>query len=175
MIDDTRIKISKLVAAKRQLETAIKLYFYDADIISIYALAAAAHQILNDIGKSKGTASLFNDENIRPEKKKEWHALVAKPQNFFKHADKDPNGYLDFAPEGTELMLITACTAYRQLTQENPVWLMAFNAWLAIQKPDVFIWTEENKVQFEKFIKSTGKISKQQILEWMFKAEKTIQ
>ena len=38
--------ISKLDAAKRQLEMAIKLYFNDDDPISIHTLASASEEIL---------------------------------------------------------------------------------------------------------------------------------
>jgi len=38
----TFVRLSKFEAARRQLETAIKLYFADGDEVSIHALAAAA-------------------------------------------------------------------------------------------------------------------------------------
>jgi len=40
-----KLKISKLDAAKRQLETAIRLYFNEADPVSVHTLAGAAHTI----------------------------------------------------------------------------------------------------------------------------------
>jgi hypothetical protein len=47
-------KVSKLDAAKRQLETAIRLYFSDGDPVSIHTLTAAAYNILRDVTKQKG-------------------------------------------------------------------------------------------------------------------------
>jgi len=47
MVGYTQIKVSKLDAARRQLETAIRLYFSEADPISIHALMSAAYQGVN--------------------------------------------------------------------------------------------------------------------------------
>lgn len=47
-------KVSKLDAAKRQLGTAIRLYFSDGDPVSIHTLTAAAYNILRDVTKQKG-------------------------------------------------------------------------------------------------------------------------
>ena len=46
-----KIKISKLDAAKRHLETAIRLYFNYGDPIAIHTLACAAHGILSDLNE----------------------------------------------------------------------------------------------------------------------------
>ena len=47
-------KVSKLDAAKWQLETAIRLYFSDSDPVSIHTVTAAAYNILRDVTKQKG-------------------------------------------------------------------------------------------------------------------------
>ena len=48
------LKVSKLDAAKRQLETAIRLYFSNGDPVSIHTLVAAAYAILHDVTGRKG-------------------------------------------------------------------------------------------------------------------------
>lgn len=53
-MDVSRIQISKLEAAKRQRDTAIKMWFADGDPVSIHTLAAAAHQIINDVNEKIG-------------------------------------------------------------------------------------------------------------------------
>ena len=40
------VTLSKLDVARRQLETAIRLYFYDGDFVSTHTLAAAACKVL---------------------------------------------------------------------------------------------------------------------------------
>jgi hypothetical protein len=51
-MDSRKIKISKLDAARRQLDTAIRLYFMEGDPVSVHTLAAAAFEILKDLVRS---------------------------------------------------------------------------------------------------------------------------
>jgi hypothetical protein len=50
------IHISKFDAAKRQLETAIRLWFHSGDPVSVHTLAAASHQLLHDLGNLCSTS-----------------------------------------------------------------------------------------------------------------------
>ena len=45
-------------------------------------------------------------------------SLVARPENFFKHADRDPDGVIEFRPSLTKFFLFDAVEMYRQLTVE---------------------------------------------------------
>ena len=53
------IIVAKLDAAKRQLETAIRLYFSNGDPISIHTLAGAAYNIVWDVNKKRGGSPMF--------------------------------------------------------------------------------------------------------------------
>jgi hypothetical protein len=44
-----KLPVTKLDAARRQLETAITLWFHEADPVSIHALTGAAHNLLCDL------------------------------------------------------------------------------------------------------------------------------
>jgi hypothetical protein len=48
------IQISKLAAAQRQLDAAIRMFFKQEDELAIHTVAAAAFQILRDITKQRG-------------------------------------------------------------------------------------------------------------------------
>ena len=52
------IRVSKLDAARRQLDCAIELWFADKDAVSTHGLAAAAHQIIHDTNRKKGGPDL---------------------------------------------------------------------------------------------------------------------
>ncbi len=54
-------EISKVDAARRQLDTSLKLYFQNQDAISIHTLASAAQNILQDLSKRKGVPTFFVD------------------------------------------------------------------------------------------------------------------
>lgn len=52
------IPVTKLDAARRQLETAVRLSFNDEDVVWIHPLISAAHTILRDIGCFCGASPL---------------------------------------------------------------------------------------------------------------------
>jgi hypothetical protein len=54
------LKVSKTDVAKRQIETAIRLWFFSGDPVSIHTLAAAAHQILHDLGNLENCIVYYN-------------------------------------------------------------------------------------------------------------------
>jgi len=67
---EEKSKLSKLNVAKRQLETAIKLYFNDNDPVSIHTLACAAREILSDLNeKYNGNPMILSDYVISDEYK----------------------------------------------------------------------------------------------------------
>jgi hypothetical protein len=143
------ISISKLDAAKSQLETAVVLFFNDGSEISIHTLTKAAHRILDDVGRSRGILSFISqgiDKFIKPEKRQEVRKILNKPQNFFKHAVSDPEETLDFNPEGTEYFLWDACQLYGSLTSQIPKDILLFIAWFTIKHPDIFPNEEIQKV-----------------------------
>lgn len=134
---DVTLKVSKTDAAKRQLEAAIRLWFYDGDPVSIHTLAAAAHQVVHDLGKARGiTATLRELPDVRPEFKKRMHAAVARDENFFKHADRDPDALLQFKPITTSYFLIDAVLTFELLTGECPPLMRTFRTWMMIQNPE---------------------------------------
>ena len=116
------LNISKLDAARRQLEVAIRLYFSNSDPISIHTLSAASYNILRDINKNLGKDPIMLKErffdNVKPEHRKEAQNLINEAENFFKHADKDPEKTLYFTPTQTDFMLYEACSTYKNLTNE---------------------------------------------------------
>jgi len=61
----TKLHLSKLDAALRQLETAVTLYFHSSDPISIHTLTAAAYNVLQGIKKHRGAGfQMFKDADM---------------------------------------------------------------------------------------------------------------
>ena len=135
----TKIQISKLDAATRQLDTAIRLWFYSGDPVSIHTLAAAAHSVLHDVAKHQGKTSMLKDicSFFRPEKHKEIRDLLNEAQNFFKHADKDPHGLLAFNPEVTEIFILDAIFTYEALTGHLVALFGTFKTWMLLHHPEL--------------------------------------
>ena len=94
------LKITKLDAAKRQLESAILLYFNGGDPVSIHTLSAAAYNIVRDINSSRTGEMMVKDlwKFLSADLAKEFKQHINKAEKFFKHADKDPKGLYTLNP-----------------------------------------------------------------------------
>jgi len=79
------MEITKLLAAEKQINISVYLYFNNMDLISAHSLAGAARNIVYDLCKSKNI--LDNPLNITKKSyKKSYEIYIRKAQNFFKHA-----------------------------------------------------------------------------------------
>ncbi len=141
------LQISKLDAAKRQLETAIRLYFSNSDPISIHTLTAAAYNVIRDINKKRGGKPMLIKElafdYLNPEGEKIWVKKMNEAENFFKHADRDHGKTLDFRPELNEIYILDACLHYYDLTKEFPPLFTIYRAWFTAIHPDMFKFPDE--------------------------------
>ena len=137
-----KIKISKLDAARRQLLTAIRLYFNHGDIVSMHTLAAAAFKITQNICDSSSdlpdSLTAWVDELIKPEYKKIFWSKHHSTANFFKHAERDPDAVHDFYPDEMENILFFAVYQYRSLTGEWSPEIRLFSTWYMMHHPKAF-------------------------------------
>jgi len=152
-----KIKLSKLDAAKRQLETAIRLYFNYGDPISIHTLACAAHEILSGLNKKySGAPMLMGDFLIKDEYKKDYNRMIREPQNFFKHADWNPEGILDFNPDASPFFLYDAISKYQELTGEIVPYFRIFKGWYWALHIDQFYFPEDQKQSIQNMMNKYG-------------------
>ena len=118
-------QISKIDAAIRQLETAALLYFSDGDICSIHTLAAASLEITSTLAKGTYTEQFLLQDKIYskiPEhKRKEAHKIIQNQRNFLKHADRDKEKILDFSPDITDIILLSAVIPLQILACDNHI------------------------------------------------------
>lgn len=157
------MNISKLDAAKRQLDTAINLYFKDADPVSIHTLTAAAHQILMDLANIQEIKSFLKQSTlIKKEMQKQYLLMINEAENFFKHAKEDPLSLLSFKPELTETLLLDAVEMYMQLTNEKPEDMSIYRVWFLLNHPTII--NEQIRKEFEdrnihclQYVKTTNK------------------
>ena len=145
--------ISKIEAAKRQLETAIRLYFSEGDAVSTHTLTAAAYNVLRDVTNLTGADPVFIKGHMLDMVKSEYRRqLIDKTneaENFFKHADRDHEASLHFDPEMTELHLIDACVQFQKLTGDEPALFLIYRVWFSAHHPNLFILPDELKSQLE--------------------------
>jgi len=134
------IILSKLEVAKRQLETSILLFFKNQDVVSIHALAYAAHEVLSQLGKAQGHRSFIKDDlinMIKPEKRDEINKMLSEAANFFKHSGKDKGENLKFYIRPTEYVIWDAARIYMAITNERPPTFSAYTLWFYLTFPEV--------------------------------------
>lgn len=136
------MRISKLDAAKRQLDCAVALWFGDGDPVAVHTLTMAAYQIIQDMCTARGdeqfTLRGLMADYIKPEHLDEAIRHMRRPMNFFKHADNDPHEILEFEPRATEMYLMLACHAIRRLGERSSDHQHALGNWFFLHHPRLF-------------------------------------
>src|SRR6266705_4622767 len=98
---DEHIHISKLDAARRQLNVAIRLLFDDDDPVAVHTLVGAASVIISDLVEKHHPDKSW--DKFAQEANKitagEYFKVMRKPQNFLKHARDDVEATLEFDPK----------------------------------------------------------------------------
>ncbi|MBK8528143.1 MAG: hypothetical protein IPL57_14055 [Rubrivivax sp.] len=133
-------QVTKLEVATRTLAAAIRLFFERGDGIAVHTLAAAAQALIRDLATAKGmpyTSILHDHPEVRPEDRKRWINGINAPRNFFKHADKDPDGVFDFDHDENILVLMDANAVITQLSQDLPMENSVFAGWFATKYPQM--------------------------------------
>lgn len=163
MPEKTR-EVTKREAATCQLETAIKLFLEDRDLISAYTLCCASDGILEGMYKNEREEILRRQQEqsvapgglrfswaeeleirIKPEHQKQVFRLLNAPQNFFKHADRDHDTSYQFPDwELTGLRTLTTVMNYYIVFREiTPAMTMFFTLY-AVFKPELM--ADENSL-----------------------------
>jgi hypothetical protein len=140
------LRLSKLEAARRQLETAIKLYFGHGDEVSIHTLAAAAYSVVRDINEHRGGEPMLKDLHcfLSADLAREFKKYVNTPENFLKHADKDPEATGELNPRWTEALMWEASRKYCEMTRDWPRPLITFILWFVANNRELRAQLESN-------------------------------
>jgi hypothetical protein len=131
-------RLTKLDVVQRQLRTAIRMFFEDGDTVSAYSLAAAVEGVLAGLLKKQGKIHPFRESDIiKKGMESEFNSILNRPQNFFKHANTDPDEVLEFPSIVLEYVLFECAVLYRLYRGRNlrEGWL--FYLWFGIHYPDV--------------------------------------
>jgi hypothetical protein len=146
MTTEGPLKVGKLDAAQRQLRTAITLWFTGGDPVSIHTLAFAAYEVLHTVSKKRNKYRrdlLFDTDLVKDEYRSQWNMRLKKEAHFFKHADRDPDGEIEFNPEVSWGFILYA-TLGRELCGVSPSEEeSAFLWWFQIHEPKLL--TEEGR------------------------------
>ncbi len=161
------VPVKKLEAAKRQLHTAITLWFADTDPVSIHTLACAAYQIIHDINTDKkGSELLLDTTVIKVEFRREYCNEMRKAMNFFKHADKDPdpNGTIEFSPTITDLFILFSIIGIKRFGERLSETSGAFLLFYATKNPHLVAKEFSDSFKIEN-VANIPVVSKREFLE----------
>jgi len=152
-----REQVTKLQAAERQLAVATELYFRDSDPVAIHSLVAASYNIIRDLSKRTNAPPMAVKDHflttVSPAKRKQVREWVNSFENFFKHADRDPNATIELAPALTEAMLQDSWAQYERLVGTLPEAGKVFKLWCGNLKKNA----PEVVDQFAAAMKGLGK------------------
>lgn len=161
------VPVKKIEAANRQLQTAITLWFADADQISVHTLACAAHQIIHDINtKRDGSKLLLDSDVINEEFCKEYLNEMRKAMRFFKHADNDPDphGTMEFTPAITDLFILFSIIGLERLDVSQSEMTTAFLLFYAIKNPHLVVREFSDRFKIENMT-NLPVVSKREFME----------
>ncbi|WP_427914861.1 hypothetical protein ACPWT1_08100 [Ramlibacter sp. MMS24-I3-19] len=131
--------LTKLDVARRQLATAIRLFFDCTDPISVYSLAANAWEVIDVLCTRAGVASASTQTRghltVGKDLKRDY--INSPFRNFFKHADRDPDGLLEgFESSAVDALLFLAVEDYIQIRGRSPVEFQIFQLWFLACHPE---------------------------------------
>lgn len=127
--------ISKIEGARRQLDTAIDLYFDNADSLSAHTLAYAAFKVLFDLyPHHNGDGFAAQIEEMLS--KEGWRAMSGVA-NFLKHADRDHDALLQaHHPQQAMSVIGLATLLYRRVAGDFSPKMRAFDIWMEQEAHD---------------------------------------
>jgi hypothetical protein len=134
------VRLSKLEAARRQIESAIWLWFVGDDLVSVHALTAAAHRLLLELAALRETAAWPYTAAYLPKRTyKDRPTRSQNPVTFFKHAKKKET--YEVSEQWTELYLFDAVMAYTNLANDRSAsaLMSTFVLRLGVQRQDLFV------------------------------------
>ena len=132
------MRVNKVDAARRQIETAIKLLFSNGDPVAIHTLVAAGGRIVRDLCERRNTPGyILTKSLIKPGKEKAFHTGLSRATNFLKHADRDSEDILEnVREEVNEHLIMLACMFYRDLGYTRTTAMAVFEAWYCAINPE---------------------------------------
>ncbi len=143
----TDTPISKMDAAQRQLDCAVRLRLADEDSLAVHTLAYAAFGILRDLVRKRGHAMEDVLAVLHDKSSKMGRDLTEVP-NFLKHAGTDPDGMLAaHSPNSAHLTLAFAIRLWVELGEEETPDMQDFAKLPDPYKPD------HRASEFVKFVK----------------------
>lgn len=133
------LHLRKVEVAERQFKTAVRLFFRRDDPVSVHALASAAVQVMSDLLEASGGGGITRNRHLFQEGKfKGWIQALKGPENYMKHADRDPGDMLELKTGIVPLILLEGALLLDTLTQRASPETRLFTVWMMKAYPNYF-------------------------------------
>lgn len=131
-------------AARRQLRTALELWFSGGDEVSTQALAYASHEIIHKLFRRKGHSNLIYDTTaLTVAERKKFTVYLKEGPNFIKHSNSgDPGERIMFSENNTDLLLIMSVVGLHRMGEKLNEIESTFMFWLYLHNPGWFVGEE---------------------------------
>jgi hypothetical protein len=130
----TTYQITKFDAIRSQFDAAIEMFFLSENFVATHTLAAAAYNTLRDIATRQSEEHPFLKrgylDSLDEAERRGTLSRLNGPENFFKHANRDPDARFDFNTELTELLLTDAMAYFRDKPELRPRHYDIFRLWV---------------------------------------------
>lgn len=137
---------TKESVAVGQLESAILLWFHEADPVSVLVLASNAEDCLHALGKRVGKPAAIKGKFEKLPKSFQERATYV--QDFAKHGEKDTGEPVDYVPESATMTLLSAVDAFTSLYGTATGIMRIFFARCLLEYPQLA--TQERQAMFIK-------------------------
>lgn len=137
---DVTYTVGKLDVARRQLITAIRMFFNGDDDISVYSLICNAGDIYQSLCLRRGLGSALDTlvGQLPSFTRKTITEEVFAARNFFKHADRDPDAELEFGYNSVRGMLfMVVLDALRLLNDDLDPAIRLYLKWFLTTAPEI--------------------------------------
>ena len=132
-------RLNKLEAAGREIDTAIRLTFAGEDPVSIHAIAAEAHRIIQDYYRSRNEAALYlrlGDWIAPGHEARFWRYFNASAE-FLKQGAWDPTALFDLDDDTNDFMIVFASRWYHKVGQTVSREMRVFATWYVACNPGI--------------------------------------
>lgn len=138
-INPRRLQLSKIEAAKHQIESAIWLWFVDGDIVSVQTLASAAHRLLRDMARLRGSRAWPMTEAYICKGAGQKTSRTDDAAGYFQVAKKEES--YEVSEQWTELNLFDAVMSYGSLVDDRAgsALMSTFVVRFGVERQDLFV------------------------------------
>lgn len=160
-------QVSKLEAAHRQLNLAIRMLFADADAVAVHTLVGAASIIFTDLVEQLAPEKSWDKQAQEANEltASQYFQVMRKAQNFFKHAREDRDATIELDPNDTDALAFWAVMNASELSPMS-IEAQVFQLWyIASHSPieDVSQTPLKEAIQLVGDLRSESRVNRLQV------------